>query len=254
MPSRQKKVIFCIAGLLSFGCALSVAAAIGTQFWVKGTILCKTGAQLVNATGPELDKFVGEISYGLFHGQRVKQCGLGGRPFQFSFLTSSQPRSEYVALFVVYRYMIIFPDLLEAIPASIHVSVILFSAAVIIFSLVAAALFMYNAFGTPYETLHGPLGLYLWNFISCSCGCLVMMLFASEVKLHRLSEKIANYKEGNFVYKTHSEEFDRSFWIILFCFTVHFLNILLIRIAGIQFPFQESKESDTSTGAADLMY
>ncbi|XP_041126495.1 clarin-1 [Polyodon spathula] len=232
MPSRQKKVIFCIAGLLSFGCALSVAAAIGTQFWVKGTILCKTGAQLVNATGPELDKFVGEISYGLFHGQRVKQCGLGGRPFQFSF----------------------FPDLLEAIPASIHVSVILFSAAVIIFSLVAAALFMYNAFGTPYETLHGPLGLYLWNFISCSCGCLVMMLFASEVKLHRLSEKIANYKEGNFVYKTHSEEFDRSFWIILFCFTVHFLNILLIRIAGIQFPFQESKESDTSTGAADLMY
>ncbi|MGH0141442.1 UNVERIFIED_CONTAM: hypothetical protein FKN15_074226 [Acipenser sinensis] len=54
---------------------------------------------------------------------------------------------------------------------------------------------MYNAFGNPYETLHGPLGLYLWNFISCSCGCLVMILFASEVKLHRLSEKIANYKE-----------------------------------------------------------
>ncbi|KAK1168509.1 clarin-1-like [Acipenser oxyrinchus oxyrinchus] len=232
MPSHQKKVIFCIAGLLSFGCALSIAAAIGTQFWVKGTILCKTGAQLVNATGPELDNFVGEISYGLFHGQSVKQCGLGGRPFQFSF----------------------FPDLLEAIPASIHVSVILFSAVVIIFSLVAAAFFMYNAFGNPYETLHGPLGLYLWNFISCSCSCLVIILFASEVKLHRLSEKIANYKEGNFVYKTHSEEFDRSFWIILFCFTVHFLNILLIRVSGIQFPFQESKETDTSTGAADLMY
>lgn len=26
---------------------------------------------------------------------------------------------------------------------------------------------MFNAFGSPYETLHGPLGLYLWSFISC---------------------------------------------------------------------------------------
>lgn len=84
MPAQQKKIIFCIAGVLSFACALGTAAAIGTQRWVKGTILCKTGALLVNATGQELEKFIGEIQYGLFHGERVRQCGLGGRPFQFS--------------------------------------------------------------------------------------------------------------------------------------------------------------------------
>uniref|UniRef100_A0A8C2UAF1 Clarin 1 n=1 Tax=Coturnix japonica TaxID=93934 RepID=A0A8C2UAF1_COTJA len=145
MPPPQKKILFCLAGVFSFVCALGTTAAIGTQLWVKGTILCKTGALLVNATGPELEKFIGEIQYGLFHGERVRQCGLGGRPFQFSF----------------------FPDLLKIIPASIHVSIILFCTVLIIFTLVAMGFFLYNAFGSPYETLHGPVGLYLWSFIAC---------------------------------------------------------------------------------------
>nr|XP_046150924.1 clarin-1 isoform X4 [Oncorhynchus gorbuscha] len=132
--------------------------------------------------------------------KRVKQCGLGGRPFRFS------------------------------------------------------CFFMYNAFGSPYETLHGPLGLYLWNFVCCLCSCLVMILFASEVKLHRLSDHIANFNESTFVYKTLTEQFDHSFWLIFLTFLVHGLNILLIRVAGIQFPFQEAKESDVNTGASDLMY
>ncbi|XP_034166356.2 clarin-1 isoform X2 [Pangasianodon hypophthalmus] len=205
MPSRQKKVLFCLAAVLSLACVLIVAAAMGGRNWVKATVLCQTGAQLVNATGSELDKFIGSLNYGLFHGQRLKQCGLGGRPFSFSF----------------------FPDLVDVIPASLHVSVIIFCAVLILFSSVCSAFFMYNAFGNPYETLHGPLGLYLWNLISCLCSCLILILYASEVKLHHLSEKIANYKEGTFVYKTHT---------------------------GIQFPFQEAKESDANTGAADLMY
>ncbi|XP_023678939.1 clarin-1 isoform X2 [Paramormyrops kingsleyae] len=239
MPNRQKKFIFCVGGVLSFACVLVVAAAMGTQFWLKGTVLCKTGAQLVNATGPELEKFMGRISYGLFHGQRLKQCGLGGRPLRFSF----------------------FPDLMGAIPIVLHGSVLFFCAVLIVFSAVASAFFLFNAFSRPYETLHGPLGLYLWNFISypeCRgtgvCSSLVMTLFASEVRFHRLSEKIANYNESSFVYKTHSEQFDYSYWLILFTFLTHLLNILLIRLAGIQFPFQEAKEPDVSSGASDLMY
>lgn len=84
MPAQQKRIIFCLAGVFSFACALGTAAAIGTQLWIRGTILCQTGALLVNATGQELEKFIGEIQYGLFYGERVRQCGLGGRPFQFS--------------------------------------------------------------------------------------------------------------------------------------------------------------------------
>ncbi|XP_071995684.1 clarin-1 [Engystomops pustulosus] len=232
MPKLQKKVLFCLAGTLSFACALAIAAALGVQLWVKGTVLCKTGALLVNATGDELQKFIGEIEYGLFYGQRVKQCGLGGRPTKFSF----------------------FPTLLNAIPASVHVSVVIFTTALIVFALVGTGFFMFNAFGKPYETLHGPVGLYLWCFISCSCGCLVLILFSSEVKMHNLSEKIANYKEGAFLFKTHTEHFGTSFWIVLVCTLIHFLNMLLIRLAGFDFPFSKSKELDTSSGAIDLMY
>ncbi|XP_070762609.1 clarin-1 [Enoplosus armatus] len=232
MPSRQKQLIFSISGLFGFSCALTAAVATGLPFWLNGTVLCRTGAELVNATGAELDKFLGDVSYGLFHGQRVKQCGLGGRPSRFSF----------------------FPDLLSAIPAGLHVTVIFFCGVVILFSSVATGFFFFNAFGRPYETLQGPMGLYLWTFICCLCSCLVMILFAAEVKFHHLSERIANFNEVNFVFQTYSERYDQSFWLFFLVFLLHGLNILLIRLAGIQFPFRETKESDLSGGAADLMY
>nr|XP_004655966.2 clarin-1 isoform X1 [Jaculus jaculus] len=232
MPSQQKKVIFCTAGALSFLCALGVVTAMGTPLWVKATILCKTGALLVNASGQELDKFTGEVQYGLFHGEGTRQCGLGARPFQFSF----------------------FPDLLKAIPVSIHVNTILFSVILIILTMAGTAFFLCSAFGKPLEVPHGPLGLYLLSFISGSCGCLVMALFASEVKIHHLSEKIANFQERTHAYKTQNENYTTSFWVVFICFFVHFLNGLLIRLAGFQFPFAKSKDTETANVAADLMY
>ncbi|KGL73498.1 Clarin-1, partial [Tinamus guttatus] len=137
----------------------------------------------------------------------------------------------------------VFPDLLRVIPASIHVSVIVFCVVLVAAALVGTGFFMYNAFGSPYETLHGR-----------SCGCLILVLFSSEVKVHHLSEKIANFKEGSFTFKTHSEQFGSSFWTILVCSLAHLLNVVLIRFAGFEFPFSKPKDSGASTGGADLMY
>ncbi|XP_047191471.1 clarin-1 isoform X1 [Scophthalmus maximus] len=148
----------------------------------------------------------------------------------------------------------VFPDLLSSVPAGLHVSVIFLCGAVILFSSVATGFFFFNAFGRPYETLQGPMGLYLWTFICCVCSSLIMILFASEVKLHHLTDRIANFNEVNFVFQTYSERYGRSFWLFFLIFLLHGLNILLIRLAGIQFPFQETKESELSGGAADLMY
>lgn len=61
----------------------------------------------------------------------------------------------------------VFPDLLSAIPTGLHVTVIFFCGAVVLFSSVATGFFFFNAFGRPYETLRGPMGLYLWTFITC---------------------------------------------------------------------------------------
>ena len=84
MPSRQKQLLFSLSGLLGLSCALTAAVAAGLPLWLRGAVLCRTGAELVNATGPELDKFLGELSYGLWAGQRLKTCGLGGRASRFT--------------------------------------------------------------------------------------------------------------------------------------------------------------------------
>nr|XP_033486402.1 clarin-1 [Epinephelus lanceolatus] len=185
MPSRQKQLLFSTSGLLGLCCALTAAVSTGLPLWLRGAVLCRTGAELVNATGAELDQFLGELQYGLFSGHRVKQCGLGGRPSRFSC-----------------------------------------------------------------ESLH----THTHTHVAGLCSCLVMILFASEVKLHHLSDRIANFNEVNFVFQTYTEHYDRSFWLFFLVFLLHSLNFLLIRLAGIQFPFQESKEADLSGGAADLMY
>lgn len=62
---------------------------------------------------------------------------------------------------------IVFPDLLSGIPAGLHVTIILLCTVVVLFSSVASGFFFFNAFGRPYETLQGPMGLYLWTCICC---------------------------------------------------------------------------------------
>ncbi|XP_054650955.1 clarin-1 isoform X1 [Dunckerocampus dactyliophorus] len=232
MARRHKRLLMTCGGALGLCCALAAAVATGLPLWIDGTVLCRTGAELVNATGAELDKFVGRLAYGLFHGERVKTCGLGGRTSRFS----------------------VFSELLDAVPAGLHVTIVFFCAALIVFSSVASGFFFFNAFGRPYETLHGPLGLYLWTSICCLCSFLVLILFVSEVKVHRLSERIANFKEVAFVFQTYHERYDISFWLFLLVFFLQGVNVALIRLAGMQFPFQGTKDLDLSGGAADLMY
>ncbi|XP_017163622.1 clarin-1 [Poecilia reticulata] len=206
MPNRQKQVLFCSAGLLSLCCALSAAVVTGLPYWLRGVVLCRTGAELVNATGAELDQFLGELSYGLFHGERVKQCGLGGRPSRFSFKPTWH--------------------LAKANAKALNSATLM----------------------STMRQRHNVVS------VVCVTSCLVLILFASEVKIHRLSELISNYREENFVFQTHSERYDRCFWIFFLILILHGLNLVLIRLTGIQFPFQGKKDVELSGGAADLMY
>ena len=89
MPGWFKKAWYGLASLLSFSSSILIIAALALPRWLSGKILCQTGVDLVNATDPELVKFVGDIYYGLFRGCKVRQCGLGGRQSQFT--------SEYTA-------------------------------------------------------------------------------------------------------------------------------------------------------------
>ena len=59
--------------------AVLLVVALSTERWATGRILCKTGAEIVNASHPELEQFIGDIYYGLFRGGKTKRCGLGKR-------------------------------------------------------------------------------------------------------------------------------------------------------------------------------
>ena len=89
MPGWFKKAWYGLASLLSFSSFILIIVALALPHWLSGKILCQTGVDLVNATDPELVKFIGDIYYGLFRGCKVRQCGLGGRQSQFT--------SEYTA-------------------------------------------------------------------------------------------------------------------------------------------------------------
>lgn len=79
MPSLWKRITFSVASALCIGSVVLLVVALSTERWVTGRILCKTGVEIVNASNPELDKFIGSIYYGLFQGGKTKRCGLGDR-------------------------------------------------------------------------------------------------------------------------------------------------------------------------------
>lgn len=84
MPGVFKRTLYALISTSSFASFILILVALGTPKWMTGKILCKTGAELVNATDPELVKFIGEIYYGLFGGGKMRKCGLGGRRSKFT--------------------------------------------------------------------------------------------------------------------------------------------------------------------------
>lgn len=79
MPSLWKKIVFSFGSIICITSAVVLVVALGSESWVTGTILCKTGVELVNASNPELVQFTGDIYFGLFQGEKTRKCGLGIR-------------------------------------------------------------------------------------------------------------------------------------------------------------------------------
>ncbi|MEQ2227851.1 hypothetical protein ILYODFUR_002631, partial [Ilyodon furcidens] len=144
MPSLWKRITFSVASALCLGSVVLLVVALSTERWVIGRILCKTGVDIVNASSPELDQFIGDIYYGLFQGGKTKRCGLGNR------------RSK----------IYIFPKLVRTLNGGLHMMVILFLLVAVGFALVSLSFCIYNARKVPYQSIKGHKGLYLWNFIA----------------------------------------------------------------------------------------
>ncbi|XP_055494654.1 clarin-2 [Leucoraja erinacea] len=232
MPNLLKKVFFSIAAVVSFISAILLTVALGTTRWVTGTILCKTGAEIVNATDPEMAKFTGSLHYGLFRGRKIRKCGLGGRDSEIT----------------------IFPQLVKTLNTAVHVLVVLFICLAIAFAMVSFGFCVYNAVKIPYQAMKGTMGIYLWNVFASICGVSAVVCFFAAVKLHRHTERIANFREQVFKFVILQEYFDSSFWICVASPVVHVVNMLVVRIGGIQFPTFKTKTEEAKVTPEVLMY
>ncbi|XP_044274453.1 clarin-2 [Varanus komodoensis] len=232
MPGCFKQTLFAFIAILSSASFILILVAMGTQKWMTGKILCKTGVELVNATDPELVKFMGDIYYGLFGGGKTRQCGLGGRRSRFK----------------------IFPHLVKKLNATLHVTIILFLCVAFSFALVSLGFCILNIIKVPYRAITGPAGIALWNILAGGFATLAVTCFMAAVKLHNLTERIANFRENVFQFVILEEEYEHSFWICVASATVHGVNLLLVAISAIHFPTLKTKTEEANVTAEDIMY
>ncbi|XP_030644222.1 clarin-2 [Chanos chanos] len=233
MPSLWKRIVFSFASILCIGSVALLVVALCTERWITGTILCQTGVDLVNASNPELAQFTGEIYFGLFQGGKTRKCGLGSR------------RSK----------IFIFPKLVRKINGGLHMIVIFFIFIAIGFAVVSLAFCIYNARKVPYQSMKGPLGLYLWNLIAALFGSLGFACFIASMRHHRLTERVANFQENLFRLVVLEEHLGFSFWLCVASAVTHGANILVVASSKIHLPkIQTKKPEEPTVTGDDLLY
>ncbi|XP_053275422.1 clarin-2 [Pleuronectes platessa] len=233
MPSLWKRITFSVASVLCVGSVVLLVVALATERWVTGRILCKTGVDIVNASNPELEQFVGDIYYGLFQGGKSKRCGLGRR------------RTK----------IFIFPKLVRTLNSGLHMMVILFLLVAIGFAVVSLSFCIYNARKIPYQSIKGHKGLYLWNLIAALFGALGVLCFLAALRHHRLTDRVANHQEKLFVLVVLEDGLDWSFWLGVGSIGTHFAVCGVVAMSRIKLPKPEIKKPEEPTiSALDLLY
>ncbi|XP_001369234.1 clarin-2 [Monodelphis domestica] len=232
MPGCFKKTWFGLASLLSFSSFLLIIIALAIPKWLSGKILCQTGVDLVNATDPELVKFIGDIYYGLFRGCKVRQCGLGSRHSQFA----------------------IFPHMVKQLNTGLHVMILIFLFVAMALALVSMGFAVLNMITVPYRAINGPAGVCLWNVLAGGIIALAIGSFMAAVKFHDLTDRIANFQEKIFQFVVVEEQYEESFWICVASATVHAANLLVVAISQIPIPEIKNKIEEATVTAEDILY
>ncbi|KAM6150461.1 clarin-2 [Erethizon dorsatum] len=232
MPGWFKKAWYGLASLLSFSSFLLLIIALAVPHWLSGKILCQTGVDLVNATDPELVKFLGDIYYGLFRGYKVRQCGLGGRQSQFT----------------------IFPHLVKELNAGLHVTLLLLLFLALALALVSMGFAILNMVQVPYRAVNGPGGICLWNILAGGVVALAIASFMAAVKFHNLTERIANFQERLFQFVVVEEHYEESFWICVASASAHAANLVVVAISQIPLPEIKTKIEEATITAEDILY
>lgn len=86
-------------------------------------------------------------------------------------------------------------------------------------------------------------------------GALGVLCFLAAVRHHRLTERVANYRENLFVLVVVDDSLDWSFWLGVGSITTHFAVCGVVAMSRIKLPKPEIKKPEAPTvSAVDLLY
>ncbi|XP_033632863.1 clarin-1-like [Asterias rubens] len=246
---KRRTTFFFLASLCAFVALIISGIAVGTSYWIEAG-LERDLSDLVNRTLPLKDfygtnpidaddpgAFRGRCNFGLLQGCKKFNWGLGGRDW-----TCFKVFSEHEDV-----YSVGYP-----------IACFIFLIIAIIFALVSTIFGLVNTLTVPIETIHGVMGLYLWNAVGAA-ACLIAWVVYLILYLSQLTRNVLNKEDmgspNNF--RTTSVNFGFSFWLVVVSFFLFLLNILFVFLAHLlqdpNFLRKKKKESEMAKGSGNTV-
>ncbi|XP_071493862.1 clarin-2-like [Diadema antillarum] len=219
---KRRTTLYFMVTLGSFACLILLGIALGTTSWVRADLrrditVFNTSQPLTGFLGSNpIDNrdpgaFMGVSFFGLFYGCKRFNYGLGGRNYEcYSVL------SEHAE---VYNTGIVITVIVFLIPAAI-------------FALVSTIFGLVNMLTIPIETIHGPVGLYIWNIIGVLCSAVALTLYL-VVYFTQIQFEVLNPSDRGppFNFSTSEAHFGFSFLLVVVTFLIFCSNIVIVLLA-----------------------
>ncbi|KAM4851821.1 clarin-3 [Thomomys bottae] len=198
MPTTQKTLMFLGSFLTSLGAVVVICSILATQAWITSTITFTDSISNGSVT----------ITYGLFRGRSVQELDHGLQELDKNFdvlgtLSNSSPKSLHIAT-VVFLVLSLFTSLLSSMST------------------------LHNSISNPYQTILGPVGLYVWNGLSATCVFLTMVLFVGNAESNHLSEELSQRLYPDMVLSGAAHTYGYSFWLILLVILLNIVTVVII--------------------------
>lgn len=219
----QQKVMDLVKRVLTFltffvccGCLAFLTVSLATQDWInaKPVMLVYVNNTSVQQAENE-GKFKGEVFFGLFHGKKTLNYGLGPRHSTFSIKEELQ-KNPTLMIFGLWL-----------------VTVLGISLAVV-FGLVSCIFAIVNSVMTPVEAITGRAGLYLWNIVG-GLFCLVAIISWMVQFFLKLSHNVMTQDEQNDKWTSDGRaSLGYSFYFLVVTLVLFSLNVCILVVASLQ--------------------
>ncbi|XP_781677.3 clarin-1 [Strongylocentrotus purpuratus] len=219
---KRRATLFFMVTCGSIACMILLGIALGTTSWVRAYLVRDItvfntsqplrgflGSNPIESDDP--GAFNGVSFFGLFYGCKKFNYGLGGRK---------------------YNCYSVFSEHAEVYDTGMVIAVIIFLIPAAIFALISTIFGLVNILTVPIETLHGPVGLYIWNLIGVLCTAvsiiLYLVIYITQIRFEVLNQA-DRAPPHNF--NTSRVDFGFSFWLVVATFIILCVNIVLVFLA-----------------------